>query len=61
WVKPEVVVEVAFNNVQSSPQYKSGMALRFARVLRLREDKPVDQVDTLQSLRALMQKEQGLL
>ncbi|MGE5265517.1 MAG: ATP-dependent DNA ligase, partial [Acidobacteriota bacterium] len=40
WVKPEVVVEVAFNNVQSSPQYKSGMALRFARVLRLREDKP---------------------
>jgi DNA ligase-1 len=61
WVKPEVVVEVAFNNVQSSPQYKSGMALRFARVLRLREDKPVDQVDTLQTLRALMQKEQGLL
>lgn len=61
WVKPEVVAEVAFNNVQSSPQYKSGMALRFARVLRLREDKPVEQVDTLQTLRAMMQKEQGLL
>jgi DNA ligase-1 len=61
WVKPEVVAEVAFNNVQSSPQYKSGMALRFARILRLRDDKPVEQVDTVQTLRAMMQKEQGLL
>lgn len=50
WVKPDVVVEVAFNNVQSSPQYKSGVALRFARVLRLRDDKRVDEVDTLQTL-----------
>lgn len=54
WVKPEVVVEVAFNNVQSSPVYKSGVALRFARVLRVRDDKQVDEIDTVQSLRKLL-------
>ena len=59
WVKPEVVAEVAFNNVQSSPVYKSGVALRFARVLRLRDDKSVDQVDTVQALRELMEGETG--
>ncbi len=54
WVTPQVIAEVAFNTVQSSPQYKSGVALRFARVLRLRDDKTVDEVDTVQTLRGLM-------
>ncbi len=53
WVKPQVVVEVAFNNVQSSPRYKSSVALRFARVVRFREDKSVGEIDTVQTLRAL--------
>ncbi len=60
WVEPQIVVETAFNNVQSSPQYKSGVALRFARILRLRDDKAVDQVDTVQTLRQIMEKEAGL-
>ncbi len=59
WVKPEIVVEVAFNNVQSSPQYKSGVVLRFARILRLRDDKRVGGVDTVQTLRELMARETG--
>lgn len=59
WVKPEVVVEVAFNNVQASPQYKSGVVLRFARILSVRDDKSVDAVDTIQTLRELMARETG--
>ncbi len=59
WVKPEIVVEVAFNNVQSSPQYQSGVVLRFARILRVRDDKSVDGVDTVQTLRDLMARETG--
>jgi DNA ligase-1 len=55
WVQPQVVVEAAFNNVQSSPRYKSGVALRFARVMRFREDKSVGEIDTVQTLRGLMQ------
>ncbi len=54
WVRPQVVAEVAFNNVQTSPQYKSGVALRFARVLRLRDDKTMDEIDTVQTLRKYM-------
>lgn len=55
WVQPQVVVEVAFNNVQSSPRYKSGVALRFARVLRFRDDKSANEIDTVQTLREMMQ------
>jgi DNA ligase-1 len=60
WVQPQIVAEVAFNNVQSSPQYQSGVALRFARVLRLREDKSMSEIDTVQTLCALMGKEQDI-
>ncbi|MBI4788929.1 MAG: ATP-dependent DNA ligase [Chloroflexi bacterium] len=59
WVKPEIVVEVAFNNVQSSPVSTSRVALRFARVLQLRDDKSADQVDTVQTLQGLMERERG--
>ncbi|HEU5310744.1 MAG TPA: ATP-dependent DNA ligase, partial [Candidatus Eisenbacteria bacterium] len=52
-VRPEVVVEVAFNDVQESSQYPAGLALRFARVKRYRSDKTPDQADTLDRVRAL--------
>ena len=52
-VKPGIVVEVAFNELQESPRYESGMALRFARILRIREDKGPDEVDTLERVRGL--------
>ena len=38
-VRPEVVVEVAYNDIQRSPNYDAGMALRFARIVRIRDDK----------------------
>ena len=52
-VRPEQVVEVAFDGVQTSSRYPSGLALRFARVLRYRDDKPVSEVDTVGSVRRL--------
>jgi DNA ligase-1 len=56
-VKPRVVVEVAFNNVQRSPRYRSGVALRLARVVNFRDDKTPDDVDTVQHLRELLARE----
>ncbi len=47
-VEPTVVLEVAFNNVMRSSRHSSGFALRFPRILRIRHDKPVDEIDTLQ-------------
>jgi DNA ligase-1 len=52
-VRPEQVVEIAFDGVQRSSRYPGGMALRFARVLRYRDDKPVGEIDTTQTIRAL--------
>ncbi|HVF61829.1 MAG TPA: ATP-dependent DNA ligase [Thermoanaerobaculia bacterium] len=52
-LRPELVVEVAFNDVQESPHYPAGMALRFARVKRYREDKPAAEADTLDTVRAI--------
>jgi len=52
-VRPELVVEIAFNDVQTSPHYPGGMALRFARVKRYRDDKTADDADTIASVRAL--------
>jgi DNA ligase-1 len=51
YVRPELVVEVAFNDVQASPQYPAGMALRFARVKRHRPDKGPGEADTVEELR----------
>lgn len=53
FVQPQVVVEVLFNEIQESSQYRSGLALRFARITRLREDKSPADADTLQTLRQL--------
>jgi DNA ligase-1 len=52
-VRPEVVVEIAFDGVQTSSRYPGGMALRFARVLRYREDKTAAEADTVDTVRAL--------
>ena len=46
-VKPEVVLEVAFDSIQHSTRHKSGYALRFPRIVRIRDDKPVEEIDTV--------------
>ena len=53
WVKPELVVEIAFNDLQESPQYPGGLALRFARVKGYREDKRAGDADTIENVRAI--------
>jgi DNA ligase-1 len=53
YVRPELVVEVAFDGVQRSPRYPGGLALRFARVLRHRPDKSAQEADTIESVRAI--------
>jgi ATP-dependent DNA ligase len=53
YVRPELVVEIAFDGVQRSPRYPGGVALRFARVIRYREDKPAAEADTIATIRAL--------
>jgi DNA ligase 1 len=54
-LRPEQVVEVAFDGVQKSSRYPGGLALRFARVLRYRDDKGPDQADSIDTVRALHQ------
>ena len=55
-VRPELVVEIAFNDVQTSPRYASGVALRFARVKRYRPDKRAEEADTIATVRALLSR-----
>lgn len=50
---PRIVVEVMYNEIQKSPKYKCGMALRFARISRIRDDKSVNQADTIQRVREI--------
>jgi DNA ligase-1 len=56
-VRPEIVVAVAYNEIQRSPQYLSGFALRFARITRIRDDKAPEQATTLGELRALYERQ----
>jgi DNA ligase-1 len=56
-VRPEVMVEVAYNEIQKSPTYPSGFALRFARITRIREDKAPAQATTLDELRGLYDRQ----
>ncbi len=56
-VKPEIVVEVAYNEIQKSPKYKGGMALRFARITRIRDDKTLEEVDTLEKVAEIYEKQ----
>jgi len=55
-VRPELVVEVAFNDVQASPHYPGGLALRFARVKRYRPDKSAAQADTVATVRQILER-----
>ncbi len=53
-VTPTMVFEIGFEGIQRSPRHKSGIAVRFPRMLRWRQDKPVDEADTLATLQSLL-------
>ena len=59
YVRPEVVVEIAFNEVQASPHYPGGVALRFARVKRYRDDKTAADVDTIVTIQRMHREPLG--
>jgi DNA ligase-1 len=56
-VRPTLVVEVEFDEIQESPTYQSGLALRFARIRSIREDKGPRDSDTIETLRALYESQ----
>jgi DNA ligase 1 len=56
-VEPRIVLEVAFNNIMRSARHASGFALRFPRILRLRPDKPVAEIDTVDRVEAIYQSQ----
>ena len=58
-VRPELVVEIAFNDVQTSPHYPGGLALRFARVKRYRTDKRPEDADTIATVREIHARATG--
>jgi len=58
-VRPELVAEIAFADVQESPRYPAGLALRFARVKRYRPDKVAAEADTLQTVRAIFERQRA--
>ena len=53
-VRPSLVFELGFEGIQKSPRHKSGIAVRFPRILRWRTDKPVEEADSLETLRGLL-------
>ncbi len=53
WFKPEVVVEVAYEEIQESPKYDSGFALRFPRLVRIRDDRSPEEIDTIDRIKRL--------
>jgi DNA ligase-1 len=57
-IKPKVVIEVGYQEIQKSPNYKSGFALRFPRLVRIRQDRSTDDADTIERLESLF-KTQG--
>ena len=59
YVRPEVVVEIAFNDLQESPHYPGGLALRFARVKSYRSDKPAAETDTIDTVRDIYRRSTG--
>ncbi|HLW53869.1 MAG TPA: ATP-dependent DNA ligase [Candidatus Angelobacter sp.] len=56
-VEPKIVLEVAFNNMTRSARHSSGFALRFPRIVRIRKDKPVEEIDTLDSAKEIYEKQ----
>ena len=59
YVRPELVAEIAFNDVQESPHYPGGLALRFARVKSYRLDKTAAEADTLETVREIHRRSTG--
>ena len=59
YVRPEIVVEIAFNDLQESPHYPGGLALRFARVKAYRPDKPAAEADTIETVREIYRRSTG--
>jgi len=59
YVRPELVVEIAFSDLQASPRYPGGLALRLARVKRYRVDKRVDEADTMETVRKIFAAQTG--
>jgi DNA ligase-1 len=53
-LRPEQVVEIAFDGVQRSSRYPGGVALRFARVVRYRDDKPASEADTINTIKSFL-------
>ncbi len=58
-VEPNIVVEVAFNNMMQSERHNSGYALRFPRIVRLRPDKLPDEVDTIERVKEIYERQAG--
>ena len=58
-VKPKLVVEVAYEEIQKSPNYNSGFALRFPRLVSMRHDKGLDDVDTTKRIKELYTQQRG--
>jgi DNA ligase-1 len=56
-VEPRLVIEVAFNNVTRSDRHESGYALRFPRIVRVRRDKPPEEIDSLETVRAIFERQ----
>jgi DNA ligase 1 len=59
YLRPEVVAEIAFNDIQASPQYPGGLALRFARVKRYRNDKTAAEADTFATIQTIYRQSTG--
>ena len=56
-VRPAIVVEVVFDEIQRSPKYPSGLALRLARIRSIREDKTAKEADTIDTVRSMFEKQ----
>ena len=56
-VKPEIVIEVAFNGIQKSERHESGYALRFPRIKRIREDKSIEQADNIEKVKSIFERQ----
>jgi DNA ligase-1 len=59
WVEPKLVVEIAADEITKSPTHSSGLALRFPRLIRFRDDKSLDQVTTTSEVKKLFQMQKG--
>ena len=58
-IKPAVIFEVAYEEIQKSPNYSSGYALRFPRMVRVRDDKSLEEADTLERILSLYRSQRG--